>query len=348
MKKIIFLFVLLVSLVPVSLDAQPKVILLDLGGLFYKFSALSYARKLGLGNILYYVMRDFKNPKGLESVVFGALSAVPQEEIRAHSEEFKNSLLYKKMSESSQEVAVPLLTTTRTSSGRELPYIITAYQAGHLSPEAALELVFKTFDDLKGKGYFASDREADLTAHAIRLIFTPDSNAAMNNELADGIKLLKELAAEQDEKGDRKFVLVALSNVDKQSARILEERLRASVYGHFQYLFYSGDLGTIKPNDEAFILPFEELNKREEFRDNQIKLEDIIFLDDQPENVHAAKKVGIHQAILYKNGPQAREELVKLGVLAPKVAEPSDVTLTKVAVAGAVVVGAALLAYQYC
>ena len=91
-----------------------------------------YARELGLGNIISYVVCDFKNPKGLEGVVFGALCAVPQAEIIAHSDEFKNSLLYKKLSQTSKEVAVPILTPTRTSSGKELPYIISAYQAGHL------------------------------------------------------------------------------------------------------------------------------------------------------------------------------------------------------------------------
>ena len=68
------------------------------------------------------------------------------------------------------------------------------------------------------------------------------------------------------------------------------ERLRSNVYDHFQYLFYSGDLGTIKPNDEAFILPFEELNKLEQFKDYPIELEDIVFLDDQAENIIAAKE----------------------------------------------------------
>ncbi len=300
MKKFISVLALFLSLASASLVAQPKVILLDLGGLFYRFSGMAYARELGLGNILSYAIRDFRNPKGLEGVVFGVLSSVPQEEIVARSDEFGNSLLYKKLNQSSGQVAVPILIPTRTMSGKVLPYIISAYQAGHISPATALELAFKILKELKENGYFVSDREAHLTEHAIRLIFTPAVNAAMNKELSDGIKLLNELAGQKDEKGDKKFILVALSNVDKQSARILEERLRAHVYDHFNYLFYSGDLGTIKPNDEAFTLPFEELNKLDRFKDNPVKLEDVVFMDDQPENVVAAKRVDINQSILYK------------------------------------------------
>ncbi len=355
MKKSYILALSFLFLLPIGLCAEPRVLLLDLGGLFYKFSAFSYTQELGLGNIISYAIRDFKNPKGLEKIIFGMLQAIPEDEIRQHSDDFDQTVWYKKLraQQSAEKIEAPHITPTRTTSGKELPYLISAYQAGHISDKAAMALAYKKLEEFKAQGYgqghfLASDREAYLVAEAIRLIFTPEVNAAMNSELRDGVKLLQELASQNHEDGTKKFVLAALSNADKRAAHVLEVRFKKSIFSKFQHLFYSGDLGTIKPNDEAYTLVFEALNELPEFREQPLTLDDIVFMDDQPENVLAAKRVGIQNAILYKNAEQAREELVKLGVLAPKVETPSSITLTNSLVAGGVVLSGAYFAYQYC
>lgn len=337
MKKIVLL--VLIAFGGYQMDAQgPRVLLLDLGGLFYKFSAFSYARELGLGNIVSYGLFDRKNPKGLEQLIFGVLNAVPQQDILDNANEFKNSALYRKLQQQGGEIRVPIITSTRTSSGRELPYLLSAFQAGHISSETALRLAMKSFHERKDQGGFVSDREARIVEHAIRLICTPHDNAAMNKELTDGIVLLKELAEQVDQEGRKKYILVALSNVDKESTRILEERFKDHIYDRFAYRFYSGDLGTVKPNDEAFTLVMDALQQKDEFKDVPLSLHEIIFMDDQIENITAAHRVGIEHAILYKNAQQAREELVRRGVLQPREKNQHS-TLGKTLAVGAAIAG---------
>ena len=337
MKKLLFALILLVS--PLYAN-PPKVILLDLGGLFYRFSGLSYARKIGIGNILGYMIRDCKNPGKMKDVIFGVLDAIPQEEIAEKSDEFKNSLLYKLRSDDNEgDVDVPKLEQTCSSSGTVLPYIICAYQAGHITDKVALEIALGKLQELdEGGEYFVSSRQVNIVKSAINLIFNPEVNAAMNNALPNGMKLLKELAAQTDEDGKKKYLIVALSNVDKYSNKYIEERWPKEIFDHFDHIFYSGDIGSIKPNNDAYEVPYEVLNNEiEAFKENPIKKEDVILLYDQRENIKAARALGI-PAILYKNSTQARKELEKRGVLPHR---PANNGLAL----GAVVGGASVIGY---
>jgi len=295
-----------------SLSARPRVLLLDLGGLFYKYSSLSYASELGLGELVEYRLLDRKNFQELEQVIFKVLNEVPQEDIVSLADEFKHSLLYKALLQKG-EGEVPRIITTKTSSGRELPHIISAFQAGHLSSQVAFQLALKSYNDYKKSERFTSEQEARLVERALRIIFTPSKSVAMNEELPQGTRLLKELA-ESVSDGEHKPILVAFSNVDKESALLFEQRFKTSIFDHFAYSYYSGDLGTVKPNKEAFKLVIDSLNEKNEFQEKPLDLDDIVFMDDQIENIEAAHQVGIKHAILYKNAYQARKELAAFQV----------------------------------
>ncbi len=159
-----------------------KVLLLDIGGLFLKFSGWEYGKRIGLCNIVAYAVRDIKNPAKMKQIIFGVLNQVDMEQ----DEDLK---------------------PTCTTSGDTLPYILCAYQAGRITDEEARELAFETFDKLKEEGHFVSDREADIVKSALTLMFTPEISAACNKELHDGTKLLEMMANEVDEQGKKKYLI---------------------------------------------------------------------------------------------------------------------------------------------
>lgn len=266
----------------VTLTVQrPTVLLLDLGGIFFNsFKASNYVRKLGLTTLLGYTLFDWKLPTHLKPKIFTVL-------------------------EKASIVIDPNFKRTCSTSGVVLPYLICAYQAGKISPEQAREKVLKSFTLLKKSGYFVSKREEVLVRRAILLIFEPGTHAEFTYTLSKGITLLKELAALRHENGIKKYKLIALSNWDYHSFILLKKRFQ-DIFVLFDDVVVSGEMGTIKPNHEAyeFVLKKHSLKKHE-----------CIFIDDQLENIEAAKEFGIDHSLHFKNYTQIRRELSCLGII---------------------------------
>lgn len=289
-------------------EAQ-KVLLLDIGGLFLTTSGWEYSKRIGIGNIVKYAVCDFKNPAKMKQIIFRVLNQVEMEE----DEDLKPAC---------------------TTSGDSFPYILSAYQAGRITDEEARELAFETFDKLKEEGRFASVREADIVKSALTLMFTPEMSAACNKELHDGTKLLEMMANEKDEQGNKKYLIIGLSNWDRHSAAIVKEAY-PHIFKHFDHVYFSGDIGTIKPNHEAYDHPVKK---------HDISKDNCVFLDDQQENITAAKEYGIKHAILYKNAGQAQKELQELGILSGRSLIGSSNGVNKKMVLG---LGAAFV-FCYC
>jgi HAD superfamily hydrolase (TIGR01509 family) len=72
----------------------------------------------------------------------------------------------------------------------------------------------------------------------------------------------------------------------------------------FDFVLVSGEIGVKKPDAAYFKKLIHLVNS---------KPSDIIFFDDQAENVEAAKKVGI-KGVVFKDANQAREALKAMGI----------------------------------
>jgi 2-haloacid dehalogenase len=74
-------------------------------------------------------------------------------------------------------------------------------------------------------------------------------------------------------------------------------------------VFISGEVGVAKPDPAIFGLFLERFG---------LTAEEIVFIDDSPANVAAARALGI-ESIRFDDAAQARRELVRLGFpLAPQ------------------------------
>lgn len=130
----------------------------------------------------------------------------------------------------------------------------------------------------------------DLTLAEFHEIWNSDFS-----ENAEMAALLGEL------KGTRRLAL--LSNTNESHFESLESKFK--VTRHFDEVFLSYVLGLQKPDLEIY----EHVIQATGVQANRI-----VFIDDRPENVEAARKVGIN-AIQFQSPKQLRDELRQLGLI---------------------------------
>jgi len=99
----------------------------------------------------------------------------------------------------------------------------------------------------------------------------------------------------------RNYIIVSFSNVTPMFHKM---RVRKRVYRHFKYNLLSHQIGLQKPSLKFYKLL---INKA------KVKPREIVFIDDNKENLIPAVKLGM-KTILYKNNNQLIRDLEKLGV----------------------------------
>ena len=111
----------------------------------------------------------------------------------------------------------------------------------------------------------------------------------LDNNLMDYIRSLKS-----------NFTTVLLSNaLDSLRDLIIDEW---KIEDAFHHLIISAEVGLMKPGLEIYCLAVEKTG---------CEPEEVVFIDDMPENIIGARDVGMH-AILFQNAAQARADLEEL------------------------------------
>ncbi len=102
----------------------------------------------------------------------------------------------------------------------------------------------------------------------------------------------------------RNYKLVALTNTNIIHSPIWRSKY-SDTLKHFEKIFASYELGTRKPERKSFEIVLDYL---------QARPDEVIFLDDNIENINGAKELGIH-TILVSSTTQLKEGLQKEGLL---------------------------------
>lgn len=273
MKKIGFLLIL-VSLFGSLHALEKKVLICDLGGLFFDFKGFGFgmaavgkgSKAWGLAKTMYFAVRDTSNPAHLEKKLFAVLEQFPVKAEKGFKPACKNS-------------------------GSPMPYPLCAYQAGRVTSQELREKANEVCDRLSQENFFVSPREEEIIRRILVAMFTPEFQAQFNYAYPQGIELLKNAAEAKD------FKIVALSNWDKESFAIVRKEFKKE-FEYFDDVVISGDIGTVKPNNKAYEFVLKKLELQ------GFKKEDCVFIDDQKENVDAANGLGI-TAILVNRGDAA-------------------------------------------
>ncbi len=164
----------------------------------------------------------------------------------------------------------------------------------------------------KIKKYFETDKSfdkferGDLTEEEYRKI--TNENLGMNlsekdfdegltalylDETDDINSLLKELK--------KNYRIIALSNTNIIHKRVWREKYKDTM-DQFEKIFSSHEINTRKPETEPYLIALNYL---------KMKPEEVIFLDDKPENIEPAKTLGM-KTITVKSPAQMRNELKTL------------------------------------
>ena len=93
-----------------------------------------------------------------------------------------------------------------------------------------------------------------------------------------------------------------LTNVSEMFAEVLE---RKGHYRPFEYKLLSYQVGVKKPDPSIFQMAISRL---------AVDADEIVFIDDQENNVEAADKLGMH-GLVFQNADQLRKDLAKLSVI---------------------------------
>ncbi|MBU2496685.1 MAG: HAD family phosphatase [Nanoarchaeota archaeon] len=99
-----------------------------------------------------------------------------------------------------------------------------------------------------------------------------------------------------------KYVLAILSDMNKEWAKIREEKFRLSE--NFDYIVYSYEIGVQKPNTKIYKYLLNLM---------KIPANECTFIDDKQKNVDIAKELGM-KVIVFENAEKLRAELADLGV----------------------------------
>jgi len=94
-----------------------------------------------------------------------------------------------------------------------------------------------------------------------------------------------------------------LSNTHEEHIQLNQNR---GIFEHFDTCLFSSRIHTRKPETEAYQALWQALG---------VEQQQLVFVDDRPENVAAAKTLGI-QAIEYTNNQELFDNFKQLGVLA--------------------------------
>lgn len=105
-----------------------------------------------------------------------------------------------------------------------------------------------------------------------------------------------------DQLKEQKMTVGMLSNIDERLSKVIRSY---GFYEPFSPCLLSWEIGLAKPDPSAYRFLLKKLN---------LPASEVVFVDDRPENIDAAKKMGI-DAILFESETQLRNELGARGIL---------------------------------
>lgn len=170
-----------------------------------------------------------------------------------------------------------------TYEGKPLPTIMCQWQQGTVTPQAILDEVLPYVEKLDKEGYFVSAREKRIMQNLFDIMFNPQTRIEITQPLAEGVRILNHVK----KAGYRVYVL---SNMDTESMKLLQEKY-PEILGQFDGIVYSADIKQIKPYNQIYYHLLQKYN---------LVADQCLFLDNQQENIEAAKNLGINTMLCTK------------------------------------------------
>ncbi len=267
-----------------SVPCEPsskRILIFDLGNTLFRIDKIGMARDIGLGDFIAYPLLEWKNPGKIEDKVFQVLYGLKEGD-HGHC--------------------------SMTSKGKPVPPIMCDWLAGKEKGPNIIQRAHAHVSHLSSQGFFASPLEHRLVSKTIDAIFNPAIVAAHMKPIEKCCKILERCSRAVDAHGRPLYDLYVISNLDPVLFNHLYCSNRSKrVFNYFAQnrLVISGKIGMLKPDPSIFSYFLRTYN---------LQPQSCIFIDDQAENVAAAKAQGM-TGVVFKNPRQLERDLKLLKVL---------------------------------
>ncbi len=162
-----------------------------------------------------------------------------------------------------------------------LPSCMVNWIAGKISNQAALTTLREQIAQLAAKHYFKNKLEQSIIEKIVDAMFNVQT---LSHALKPVAPLFKALA---DIKKQGNYKIFLLTNLDKETYLALL-KLYPKLFALFDGIVISGILQLLKPEPEIYRYLLHTYN---------LKPDETLFFDDQPENVLGAQKLGIDSIV---------------------------------------------------
>lgn len=159
--------------------------------------------------------------------------------------------------------------------GHRMPGLMCDWQRGIKSNSELKVMVEKGID--AHPEWFTTDIEKQLMHKVIAKMFIPEQLVSTIKIIPEGLHFVKKCK-------NQGHTLIIASNWDAESFKLLQKKF-PDFFMLFDGVIISGITHKIKPSREAYVSLIERKKKYHE---------DIVFIDDQKENVDAARALGLH------------------------------------------------------
>jgi FMN phosphatase YigB (HAD superfamily) len=282
-----FLPLILSLLALINLPLLSKVVVFDLGGVCFETSKAGMAREVNALGLLFNKMAG-GDP---QARMFEFLNEAFGYQLPTNPDDAPEFWLY------------------AMGHGMALPEIWCENMRGTCSSPELLERAEPHFET-----FFDSKREQKLIKGLMQAIFDPEIIAKHMYPIKKGAKLVADVAQKEGN------TCMVLSNFAADSFDALYAKKESQkIFKHIaeENLIVSGHVGLMKPHADIYeYLKAKLVAMDARFADPAFLTRECIFIDDQIENVIAARKSGITALWLSDSDyKRLREELTILGVL---------------------------------
>lgn len=237
---------------------QGQDFIFDFGGVLILTNKIASLRQLGMLNIASCSLQLGINPFGIDKYIQHRFFSILDEIAIIHN-----------------LVPTKLYQQTYDEKGNRLPFLISAWLQGTWSAGEVLAIIHNEIN--MHPEWFKCQAEKRIIQNTARLIFTPALFAQSRKISSAAIAFIKKCKRE----GHKVY---GLSNWDAESFALLKERY-IEVFNLFDGIVISAQENANKPHATIYQILLDRY---------QLQAENCWFIDDQRENIEAAKELGIN------------------------------------------------------
>ena len=155
---------------------------------------------------------------------------------------------------------------------------------GKITSKELLSELYKRLTQAEYKKFFRSFLEQSMLKKIAEALFSSELIVQkLLRPLNEGMQVFKDFYKKVNGDGQRVHKLYLLSNFDSETFALLKKKY-AEFFKRFDGIMISADVGCLKPENKIYETFFKRFN---------LNPKECFFIDDQAENIAAAKKFGM-------------------------------------------------------